>query len=434
MTRTGVDRLSPDDLMSLHGDAGTVPMQVGGILWLEPGGLSPEQLLAHLAARVPAAPRLRQVIRWLPPGSGRPVWVDDPAFRLEDHVRPVTVRSDADVPGLATALLTEPLPGDRSPWAARLAVAPDGTVRAVVVVVHHVLADGLAAIALLAGLADGPQPAPRDFPRPLPPAAELVADNLRGRLAGVRRLPSAVLELGMALRLVASSGSVAPTSLNRPTGAARRFVTVTRDLAAVREAAHACGGSVNDAALAVVAGALRTVLVARGEDPSAFVISVPFAFHAPGTATGNASAVMPLRIPAGGPAAQRLAATAVVTREAKRRPRALGNAVLRPAFRLMVRLGWFRRFIDSQRQVNTIVTNVRGPAVPLTLAGCPVEQVVPLTVATGNITVAFAVFSYAGALSVTALADPATFPDLDALTAALAQQWDELLAPPPHKL
>lgn len=108
-----------------------------------------------------------------------------------------------------------------------------------------------------------------------------------------------------------------------------------------------------------------------------------------------------------------------MTAAAKRRPRALGNAILRPAFRLLVRTGWFRRYIDSQRRVNTVVTNVRGPATPLLLAGCPVERIVPLTVATGNFTVAFAVFSYAGTLSITAMADPEAVPDLDRLAAAL---------------
>jgi WS/DGAT/MGAT family acyltransferase len=430
MPRQPVDRLSADDLMSLHGDAGTVPMQVGGILWLEPGRVRPEELLAHLARRLPAAPRLRTVMHRVPRGCGRPVWVDDPGFRLDDHVASAPVGGDADVEALATAALTDPLPLDRPPWAGRLAVSGDGSVRAVILVVHHVLADGMAALGVLAALADGAEPEDDEFPRPLPSRADLVADNLRGRLAGVRRLPSALLELGMAVRLMAASGTVPPTSLNQPTGARRTLVTVTRDLSEVRAAAHDSGGSVNDAALAVIAGALRTVLVRRGEDPEGFVFSVPFAYHAPGTATGNASAVMPLRVPAVGSAAARVSAAAQVTGAAKRRPRALGNSILRPAFRLMVRLGWFRRFIDNQRQVNTIVTNVRGPAEQLFLAGCRVQHIVPLTVATGNITVAFAIFSYAGGLSVTAMADPATWPDLAELARAIEEQWDELL---PHE-
>lgn len=295
-----IDRLSPDDLMSLDGDAGTVPMQVGGILWLEPGRLRSDDLRAQLERRLPAAPRLRQVVRRLPFGCGRPAWADDPAFDLDNHLETVRTADDGELVRLATGLLVQALPGGRPPWAARLALAPDGTVRAVVLVVHHVLADGLAALALLTALTDGPDPAGRPFPLPLPTRRHLVADNLGGRLAAVRRLPAALAEVVMALRMLRATGTVPQSSLNRPTGGGRGLVTVARELEAVRAAAHARGGSVNDAALAVVAGALRTVLVSRGEDPERFVISVPFAYHAAGTATGNASAVMPLPVRARG--------------------------------------------------------------------------------------------------------------------------------------
>ncbi len=222
-----IDRLSADDLMSLDGDHGTVPMQVGGVLWLDHGRLRPDELRAHLAARLPAAPRLRQVMRRVPPGCGRPVWVDDPGFDLDAHLAVRPAAGDTEVDDLAIALLTTPLPRDRPLWAATMAVAADGSVRAFVLVVHHVLADGLAALAVLAALADGSAPPPGVFPQPLPSRAALRADNIAGRLAGLRRLPVAAWELVM-------------------------------------------------------------------------VCSVPFAYHAPGSPRGNASAVMPLAVPAGG--------------------------------------------------------------------------------------------------------------------------------------
>ena len=171
------------------------------------------------------------------------------------------------------------------------------------------------------------------------------------------------------------------------------------------------------------------MLAGRGEDVAELVISVPFAFHAPGGAEGNASAVMPLRVPTTGDLAARVRGVAEVTAAAKRRPRAMANALLRPGFALLVRTGLFRRFIDSQRTVNTVVTNVRGPAEPLTLAGRTVTRLVPLTSPTGNLTVVFIVLSYAGRLSITAIADPDACPDLDVLTAALTDdlpaRWTE---------
>ena len=424
-----IERLSGDDLMSLDGDHGTVPMQVGAILWFGPDAPGADALVDHLAGRLPAVPRLRQVIRRTPLGCGRPTWVDDPGFRLAGHLSVVSVDDPPQVDRVALDLLAEPLPRDRPLWAGRIVTGPDGSALALVLVVHHVLADGLAALALLGALADGvetPEPA---FPRPVPSRRDLAADNLRGRLAGILALPVVGRQLAMAVRLLLAGGPAPRTSLNRPTGTRRVLCTATGDLELVREAAHASGGTINDAALAVVSGAVRRVLAGRGEDVAELVISVPFAFHAPGGAEGNASAVMPLRVPTTGDLAARVRGVAEVTAAAKRRPRAMANALLRPGFALLVRTGLFRRFIDSQRTVNTVVTNVRGPAEPLTLAGRTVTRLVPLTSPTGNLTVVFIVLSYAGRLSITAIADPDACPDLDVLTAALTDdlpaRWTE---------
>src|SRR5262249_8964481 len=83
------------------------------------------------------------------------------------------------------------------------------------------------------------------------------------------------------------------------------------------------------------------------------------------------------------------------------------------------RLGLLRWYVDRQRLVSTFVTNVRGPAAPLSFVGSPVTALLPLPATTGNVTVAFAVLSYAGTLAVTVLADPRTCPDLALLAGAL---------------
>nr|WP_300150037.1 wax ester/triacylglycerol synthase domain-containing protein [Propionicimonas sp.] len=424
-----IERLSGDDLMSLDGDHGTVPMQVGAILWFGPDAPGVDALVEHLAGRLPAVPRLRQVIRRTPLGCGRPIWVDDAGFRLAGHLSVAPVEDPQQVDRLALDLLAVRLPRNRPLWAGRIVTGPDGSVLALVLVVHHVLADGLAALALLGALADGADvPAPA-FPRPVPSRRDLTMENLRGRVAGLRTLPMVARQLVMAVRLLVAGGAAPRTSLNRPTGTRRVVYSVSRELETVREAAHASGGTINDAALAVVSGAVRRLLAGRGEDVAELVISVPFAFHAPGGAEGNASAVMPLRLPATGELAARIRGVADVTAAAKRRPRAMTNALLRPGFALLVRAGLFHRFIDSQRTVNTLVTNVRGPVAPLVLAGRPVTRLVPLTSPTGNLTVAFVVLSYAGRLSITTIADPDACPDLDALAAALADDLDRLSRP-----
>ena len=85
-------------------------------------------------------------------------------------------------------------------------------------------------------------------------------------------------------------------------------------------------------------------------------------------------------------------------------------------------MGIYQRFIDHQRLIHTFVSNLKGPDTALTLLGYPITGVVPLAVATGNVTVAFTALSYAGSLVITISADPDTCPDFDRLHQELQRQ------------
>jgi len=80
--------------------------------------------------------------------------------------------------------------------------------------------------------------------------------------------------------------------------------------------------------------------------------------------------------------------------------------------------------MNHQRRVHTLVGNVHGPDRGMRLAGADVVAVIPVAIAeTGNIAVSFEALSYAGTLTVTAIADPDAFPDLSALADALAVEF-----------
>ena len=111
-----------------------------------------------------------------------------------------------------------------------------------------------------------------------------------------------------------------------------------------------------------------------------------------------------------------------MTRAAKRHQRGASTAVLGPVFRLLAALGIYQHFIDHQRLIHTFVSNLRGPAATLTLGGLPVRGIVPVAVATGNVTVSFTALSYAGRLVITISADPDTCPDLDRLQREVQRQ------------
>ena len=177
----------------------------------------------------------------------------------------------------------------------------------------------------------------------------------------------------------------------------------------------------NDVVLSAIAAALHRLLETRGEWVEQFVMSVPFSArrHANTDDLGNQSGVIPLRVCGGGELAQRLESLAAATRAAKRAQRGASTALLGPVFRLLAAAGLYRWFIDRQRWIHTFVSNLRGPEIRLSFLGCPVTRITPLSVATGNVTAAVAVLSFAGSLTITLIADPDTCPDLSELRDAL---------------
>jgi hypothetical protein len=124
-------------------------------------------------------------------GCGAPIWVDDAEFAIDRHLvdREVIDRpGDRHLLDLAAELICERMPLEHPPWRAYLvAGSPGGRVRALVLVVHHVMADGLGGLAVLHALADpGLEPLLREFPQRRPPYRSLAADAARQRRVGSR--------------------------------------------------------------------------------------------------------------------------------------------------------------------------------------------------------------------------------------------------------
>jgi hypothetical protein len=187
-----IERASSADLAFLAMDTGYVPEQFAVILILERSGdFSLSQLRQLISDRILALPRLRQRLRQVPPGCGRPVWVDDADFNVDRHVRAVSCQAPRDERALLDTALTvimDPLPREAPLWSIVLLTDLDGGV-AVVVVLHHVLADGLGGLNVLAALVD-PGLSPADVPLPKSfadtgkPRSRCVADAAPGGASG----------------------------------------------------------------------------------------------------------------------------------------------------------------------------------------------------------------------------------------------------------
>ncbi|WNV84783.1 wax ester/triacylglycerol synthase domain-containing protein [Umezawaea sp. Da 62-37] len=426
-----VERASGNDLVELVCDTTGTSMQVAAVLMLDTR--SPVDIAAVrevIAERIKAVPRLRQRLVDAPFGCGGPVWVDDPAFDIGDHVTSAVCPAPGDERALLRIVaeaVTTRLVRDKPLWSATLVtdVSPDRS--ALAVVFHHVLADGIGGLAVLAHLVDGvPVALDRGFPRRAPRRRELAADAVRSRARAVGRLPigmnrlrAAVAEAGIGRRAHAPR-----CSLNRPTGTNRVLAVARVDLAAVQVAARAQGGTINDAVLSAVAGALRTVLAARGEDVDHLVVSIPVSTRRQAgiTELGNRVGVIPVEIPTTGDPIRRLAAVARITRQRKTAAPGSSTALLGWMFRALAKIGVYRWFVDRQRLVTTFVSDLHGPDHAMSFLGAPVVDLIPVSGISGNVTVAFAALSYAGTLTVTVIADPDRVPDLDDLADALRRE------------
>ena len=450
-TKPPIARASPNDVTNLAVDGGPAPMNIAAVLVIEQAAeLDLDGVRALLADRLPRVRRMRQRLEGAPLGGGRPFWVDDADFDLDQHLAHISVlaagadpthptdptapTTNASLLQAAADLVCTRLPRDRPLWRTCWVTGlPEGRA-ALVLVVHHVLADGLGGLAVLAALADdGKGTVTDDFPQPGPGPRALASDAWRERArvlgtwrAGLRQARTGVRELGLGVR----RPSLAPaTSLNRPTGPRRRLTTVVVPLAEVVALAHARGCTVNDVALTAIVGALAGTLRLRGERPAELVVSVPISSRLATTADqlGNQTGVVPMTLPTTPDPHERLERVASISKERRSGPRGASAGPMGVVFRALGRLGLFQPFINRQRLVNTFVTNVRGPAGVMALGGHRVVALVPVAVNPGNVGVSFDVLSYAGQLGVTVVADPDVVPDQHLLTGLLAAELARLL-------
>ena len=440
MTRAGpapLDRISPDDLVSLATDVGPCPMQVGAVVVLD-GPVHPSELAATLAERAATVPRLRQRLMATPFGAGRPIWVDETDFDARGHVSVRRIAEPCDEAALlelAADVVWARLPADRPQWRAVVVDGLRDDRAAAVIGFHHVLADGIGGLAVLAHLVDGGATTTGTGgaippPRAAPSATTMVLDALRERAAAIGRAPRTCRRWGDALRELRATPRprASRSSLNRSTGARRVLAVARTELQPLHHVARAHGATVNDVVLTCVAAALHEVLRRRGDHVDHVVMSVPVSARrtAEIARLGNEVGTALVDVPATGRFAARLGTVAERTRIAKRAAGDQSAAMVAPLFRLLARVGAFGWFIAHQRTVNTFVTNLRGPEEQLHLGGHAVLDVVPIALLTGNVPVAFAVLSYAGRLDVSVLADPEACPDWRAVHEVLQHELDHV--------
>ena len=471
--------LSPSDRSSLTAERGPINMAVGGLLvFAADPPLTRTMLRERMAERLHLIPRLRQRLQEPALGIANPVWTDDTAFDLDWHVRQASLPGASEIDPEAELGLfvgrefSHRLDRSRPLWEATLIEGLGDGRRAVLFKVHHALVDGLAALGLAALVLD-PSEEPLEIPppdrewepreydmrrhvaklatRPLARATRPMIDGmLRAldpdprRAAAETRKAAADLRKAseVALELARSRPQAPMTSLNRPISPNRRYATAHADLALLKRAGKAAGGTVNDAVLAVVSAMLARYLDAGGRDPSADparapVALVPVSVRAPNEAgeLGNKISTVFVDLPVGeADFASRVRAINAQTSQLKE------SAAVRAGALMVGASGWapplvsgmLARAMGSVRAFNVVVSNLPGPQQPFYLRGVralEVYPVVPLNPANQGLTVG--ILSYDGTVCFGLLADRDLEPSLAVAREGLAAALEELSAADP---
>ncbi len=452
------DRLTAVDASFLAQEGRASHMHVGAILLFEGPAPSYDDVLEGIESRLHLVPRYRQKLAFPPLQAGRPVWIDDPTFHLEYHVRHTALPSPGSVDqlrALAGRIYSQRLDRSKPLWETWVVQGLEDNSFALITKTHHSMVDGVGGVDLASVLFDV-EPVPRQVepepwtPSPVPSAAELVADGVRdfvkapvGALGrGLRAIQSPgraareVREAAEALGEVAWANlNPAPdVPLNVPIGPHRRIRWVRSSLDDFKRVKNQLGGTVNDVVLTVVAGALRRWLQSRGVRTEGLELRalVPVSIRTEDEqgALGNRIAAMrgPLPVYVDDPI-ERLRIVTESMQDLKESKQALGAEVIAGLedFAPPTILAQASRLNFSTRLFNLIVTNVPGPQFPLYMHGRELRELVPLAFLPEDHATAIAIMSYNGGLEFGLLADYDAMPDLDYVADALKESLEELL-------
>ncbi len=462
------ERLTPLDASFLHTETASAHMHVAwkGRFRPDPSRapITLARVRAQVASRLGGAPRFRMRLAF--PGGwaelfAAPVWVDAEGFDLRRHVVALSTDDEllarGEFDARADAVLSSPLDRSHPLWEIHLAPRlEDGSV-GLVMKIHHAMVDGKSALAVALLLLD----LDPDAPEPAPPAEAWAGDRAPGptrlavealvesgaeplrALGRAARAASSPPRLGGTLRRAALAvgedvARSAPSSfLNPAIGPRRTLVGHTVEVQRLLDVKRAWGGSLNDVALTVVAGALRQLALLRRVAPAPMKVMVPVSRRGEDEMAdmGNRIAFVFIDLPVHlrDPLA-RLAAIREATASFKESERASGGEALMNGLGLLpVPLqAPVARYAASARMYNLVVSNVPGPRMPVYLLGAECVEVLPAIPLSEGHALSIGVFTLRDSVCFGAYADPEALPQVRELPAALSVATLELSAIAPH--
>jgi diacylglycerol O-acyltransferase len=424
-----------------------------------------------LERRLSSLPSFRLRLMEIPFGFGHPVWVVDDKFDLSRHLayrKAVEPGGRQELNAIVSEIASTPLPRDRPLWAITMVDGLEGGRSAFVCKLHHSLADGSAAMAMLIEVLTQPdRRAVSDQPGGNRPAEDGMdaqhqrAPNKREILLwaigqGLRRTASLP---GLLLRTFRGLFSLVKRNLSGPhpalpapfTGprthwsgslsARRSFGTRAVSLEDMKRVKEELGVTLNDVVLGICGGALRAHLqeVEGAVPEKPLLASVPINTHPElaqrtrGNHVGHLTASLCTHI---ADPIERIRAIHEMMDEAKQRQLALGSDLLERWFEFTppdpytaaVRFWSKRRMADLvPSPISLVVSNVRGPASSLVIAGTTLEALYSVGPILEGVGLNITGWSYAGQVFFVGLACPDQIADIQSLVDRLPEALAEVL-------
>jgi len=455
------DRLTVMDNAFLLTETPTTPMHVSAVEIFEAGplktaegGIDIGKIRAAYEGALPRIPRYRQKLVWIPI-ENRPVWVDDPDFNLDYHVRHVALPrpgGEEDLRRAVSRIIEKHLDRNRPLWEIWVFEGLEHDRFAILAKTHHCMLDGSAGVevaqVLLSPSPDTGITEPQPWrPRAIPTPAQLLRDEaLRyatlpfRAVRGLREFREEVGDVGAELRVRAealgdflstTTRLASDTPINGRLSPHRHFDWLNMSLEDVKAVRRKMDCTVNDVVLATVTGACREYLRERGIslDDLTFRASVPVNLR-PGDdhdQVGNRVASWFVDLPVAEPErARQLRAIHAETERLKASRQAMGMDMMMAAAEFapsgILALGTSL----ASGPTNIIVTNVPGPRVPLYALGSRLLAMIPEVPLLENIGLGIALLSYTDRVFWGFTADYELVPDLDRFVQLIERSFEEL--------
>ena len=458
-----MERLSGTDALFLSLEQPNWHQHVGGLTIMDRREAPDFTFLAmreNLLTRLPLAPKFRWRLKEVPFGLDRPVWIDDPAFDVDQHLHHVALPPPGNSEQLAELtgrILSRQLDRARPLWDLWFIEGLPNHRVAMVMKYHHCLLDGVAGSSLASLLldfeADAPPPqippedeiqragqAPSDAELLARATGPLVTMPFKAARYAVRAARRGVTMANMARHGTGVLPTNVPTTLfNGPVGPRRRLAFCSLAIADVKAVKDHFGVKLNDVVLAVCAGALRSYLIQHDELPDRPLLSgVPISTRDDADGGGGnqlANMVVSLATDIDDPGARLLAIyeSSQGAKEMTAAVRAIAidsmgetapPVVFNASLGAMAGLGLASLMPTV---MNTLISNVQGPPFPLYCCGARVTGIYSTSVIVEGMGLNITLFSYMDRLDFGLHVDPELVPDPEAISSGFTDALSELM-------